>query len=85
VAQRERPCNRRGLSGIWATTSLLINFWLCWVFVAVHGLPLVVVRGLLIVWRLLVLEYRLQALRLRYLRHTGLIALRHVGSSHIRD
>ena len=31
-----------------ATTSLLINFWPCWVFVAVHGLPLVV-HGLLIV------------------------------------
>ena len=84
MAQRESPCNRRGINGIWATTSLLIDFCLCWAFVAVHSLSLVVC-GLLTVAASLVAEYRFQALGLRDLRHTGLIALRHAGSSHIRD
>ena len=46
-------------------------FWLCWVFVAVRGLSLVVVRGLLSVVASLVEEHRLQALVLEQLRHSG--------------
>ena len=68
MAQRERPCNRRGTHGTWATASLLIKFWLRWVSVAVHGLPLVVMHGLLLVVASLVVEYRLQALGLQSLR-----------------
>ena len=37
----------------------LFNFWLRWVFVAVRGLSLVVVRGLLIAVASLVAEHRL--------------------------
>ena len=34
-------------------------FWLYWVFIAAHGLSLVVVRGLLIAMTFLVAEHRL--------------------------
>ena len=36
-----------------------IYFWLCWVFVAPHGLPLVAVHGLLIAVASIVAEHGL--------------------------
>ena len=47
--------------GLWVFCLFLlfIYFWLCWVFVAAHGLSLVVVQGLLIAVASLVAEHRL--------------------------
>jgi len=66
----------------------LFYFGLCWVFTAAHGLSLVVANRLLIAEVFLVAEHRLwgtgfQELRAQaqQLRHTGLVASRHVGSS----
>ena len=38
-----------------------LNFWLCWVFIVAHGLPLVAVHRLLTVVAFLVAEPGLQA------------------------
>ena len=48
------------------------------------GLPFVAVRGLLIAVASLVVEHRLQVHGLQQLWRTGLVALRHVGSSWTR-
>ena len=53
-------------------THLFIYFWLRWVFVAAHGLSLVVASGGLLL------------LQSTGSRRTGLVALRHVGSSQTR-
>ena len=50
-----------------------------------RGLLFIVVCGLLITVVSLVVEHGLQARRLQQLWRTGLVALRHVGSSRIRD
>ena len=41
------------------TDFIYLNFWLCWVFTAVHGLSLVAVGGLFTVMASLVVEHRL--------------------------
>ena len=38
---------------------IFISFWLCWLFVATHGLSLVAVHGLLVVVTSLVAEHGL--------------------------
>ena len=71
---------------------LFIYFWLCWVFVAMHGLSLVVVSRSLfvVVFRLLVaVASRCRARALGRAGFSnwwcmGLVALRHVGSSWTR-
>ena len=56
------------------------NFWLCWVFIAAHGLSLVVVsRGYSWLW---CLGFSLRWLLLLWC--AGLVAPRHVGSSQTR-
>ena len=70
-------------------------FWLHWVFVAAHGLSLVMaggdsyclvaMHGLLIAEAFLVVEHKLQARRLRELWRTGLVAPCRLGSSQTRD
>ena len=67
---------------------LFTYFWLCWVFVALHRLSLVVAGGglsFVAVRRLLVVEHGLQARTLQSLRCMGLIALQHVKPSCTRD
>ena len=65
------------------------NFWLCWIFVAVHGLSLVVlsegysrvvVRRFLAQWLFLFWSTRSGAHGLQLLQLAGLVALWHVGS-----
>ena len=72
----------------------VVNFWLCWVFVAKHRLSLVAAsRGysLVIVCRFLfavvflVADHRFQACGLPWLWLTGLVTLLHVESSQTRD
>ena len=63
-----------------------MSFWLCRVFVAVHGLSLVVVSaGSFPLWWLLSLWSAGSRLRLRLLRSTALAALQHMESSWTRD
>ena len=69
-------------------------FCLHWVFLCVHrlspaavswGYSAVVHVGLPFLWLLLSPSTGSRALRLQQLRHTGSVALRHVGSSRTRD
>ena len=78
-----------------------IYIWLRWVFIAVRRLSLVVViggysslqcAGLSLWWLLLLCSmgsrrvgFSSCGMWAQYLWHTGLVALRHVGSSRIRD
>ena len=71
-----------------------VDLSLSWIFIAMHGLSLVsasrgfslvAMHRLLIVMTSLVAEHRLQGTQARWLRPTGLVALRHVESSWIRD
>ena len=66
---------------------LQMNFWLCRVFVAAHGLSLVVVsRDYFPLWWLLSLwSAGSGALRLQQLSSTVSVALQHTGSSWTRD
>ena len=78
-----------------------IYFWLLWVFVAVRGLSLVAVSGGysslwctgFLLWWLLLLRsngsrhagFSSCSTRAQQLRHAGLVAPQHVGSSRTRD
>ena len=55
---------------IFLIKKIFFSFWLCWVFVAVRGLSLVVVASL-------VAEHRLQAHGLQQLQHTGSVVAAH--------
>ena len=72
---------------------IFIYVWLCWVFIAAHGLSavavsrgssLLVVRGLLIAVSSLVAEHGLVG-RLQQLQLADFAAPQHVGSSQLRD
>ena len=77
---------------------LFIYFWLCWVFVAAHGLSLVVVSssslgcaGFSLRWLLLLrstgsrrVGFSSCGMQAQQLWRTGLVAPRHVGSSRTR-
>ena len=69
-------------------------FWLCWLFIAVRGLSLVVAsrgyslfpcEGFSSWWHLLLPSMGLRALGLQQLWRLGLVVLWHVGSSCTRD
>ena len=82
-------------------STLFIYFWLCWVFVAAHGLSLVVASGgysllpcagFSLQWLLLLrstgsrhVGFSSCGTQAQYLWCTGLVALQHVGSSRTRD
>ena len=79
---------------------LFVYFWLCWVFIAVHGLSLVVVSGAYsslwcsgfsLQWLLLLqstdsrhVGFSSCGTQAQYLWHMGLVAPWHVGSSQTR-
>ena len=60
---------------------LFFFFWLRWVFIAVHGLSLAVVSGLLIAVASLDAEHGLQARGLQQLRHVDSVVVAHGLSS----
>ena len=75
--------------GFFSKNNLFIYFWLCWVFVAVWAFFSAVASGdcpVLAACRLLIVAASLAAgHRLNSCAITGLVALRSVGSSRIRD
>lgn len=91
VSQATRLCDF--LKCYFFIITYLLYFWLCWVFIALHGLsPLAVSggcsslrwAGFSLQW-LLVWSTASRAPELQQLQHTGLAALQHVEYSKTRD
>ena len=71
-----RSCKPYGMAKqINSFSKFFFNFWLCWVFIAVFGFPLVAAHRLLIAVASLVVQHSLQACGLQQLQQAGSVVV----------